>query len=215
MKVLFFGDSITQGFWDIEGGWAGRIRKHYDKLALADLEHNEQPYIFNVGISGETTRSLLQRIEAETRARVWRGEPVVVAVAIGTNDDLFESDEQWVTPEEFRANLEQIVTILKPLAARIILIGNPAVDEARTVPVFWGDFNYTNRELERSERVIGEVAARHDLAYVPIYGQFKARLDAGDDLLSDGLHPNGDGHQLMSDLILPVLQRELAAAGDY
>lgn len=31
MRVLVFGDSITQGFWDTEGGWVERLRKYYDQ----------------------------------------------------------------------------------------------------------------------------------------------------------------------------------------
>jgi lysophospholipase L1-like esterase len=205
MRILFFGDSITQGFWSVEGGWVEKIRKHYDGIAMQDLNNNTQPQIFNVGISGETTRSLLRRIEAETLARKWEEDPVVVAIAIGTNDDLFESDEQWVKPEEFRTNLEKIATILSPITAAIVFVGNPACDEARTTPVSWGDFVYTNRELERSEKTMAEVASAHGLLFIPMFDGFKAKLDTGEDLLIDGLHPNDAGHKYMADCVLAKL----------
>lgn len=201
MRILFFGDSITQGFWDSEGGWVERLRKNYDSLALKDLKNNTQPEVFNLGVSGDTTRNLLARIENETKVRKWLDDPLFVVIAIGTNDDLFESDKQYVSPEEFKGNLEQIVAILTPITQGIILVGNPACDETKTMPVSWGDFSYSNKELERSEQTIEQVAIKNDLSYVPIFKIFKAKLDDGAALLADGLHPNDQGHQLIADLV--------------
>ena len=109
MRILFFGDSITQGFWSKEGGWVEIIRKYYDGLALDDLKHNKQPEIFNLGVSGDTTKNLLARIESETKARIWPDDPVVIVISIGTNDDLFEGGKQWITPAEFETNLNAII----------------------------------------------------------------------------------------------------------
>ncbi len=207
MRILFFGDSITQGFWDSEGGWVERIRKHYDSLALADLKNNNQPEIFNLGVSGDTTRNLLARIEAETKIRKWKDDPVIAVVAIGTNDDVFESDKQWVPPEEFKNNLKQIVKILTPITQGILLVGNTACDESKTTPVFWGDFSYTNIELQRSEKAIEEIASQNGLPHVPIFDAFKAKLDEGADLLADGLHPNDAGHDFIQARVLPRLNK--------
>jgi lysophospholipase L1-like esterase len=38
-----------------------------------------------------------------------------------------------------------------------------------------------------------------------VFDQFKAELEKGKDLLPDGLHPNNEGHRLMSEII----QKEL------
>lgn len=205
MRILFFGDSITQGFWSIDGGWVEKIRKHYDRISMQDLDHDIQPVIFNLGISGETTRGLLKRIEGEVLARKWKDDPLIVVIAIGTNDDLFESDEQWVKPEEFRTNLEKILSKVAPITIAVMFVGNPACDETKTTPVSWGDFTYTNRELERSEKAIAEIARSHELSFVPLFNGFKAKLDAGEDLLMDGLHPNDTGHRYIADCVLPEL----------
>jgi lysophospholipase L1-like esterase len=201
MRILCFGDSITQGLWGIEGGWVERVRRHFDTLSVKDLSH-VQPEIFNLGISGDTTRSLLGRITSETSARTWKQDPVVVVIAIGTNDGLFEDGEQWIGPEEFHGNLERIIVSLKPVVSGIMLVGNPACDESRTMPVSWGDFTYANRELERCEKTIAEIAGRHGLTYVPLFAGFKRKLEAGEDLLADGLHPNDAGHQYIADRVL-------------
>ncbi len=202
MRILFFGDSITQGFWGVEGGWVEQIRKHYDALAVKDLRNNKQPEIFNLGISGDTTKNLLARIENETKVRKWENDPLVVVIAIGTNDDLFEGDVQYVPPEEFRQNLEKLIERLKPVVDKMMLVGNPACDELKTTPVFWGDFHYTNAELQRSEKTIEEVAYKNGLTYVPIFEAFKVELDKGMDFLADGLHPNDSGHKFIANTVL-------------
>lgn len=210
MRILFFGDSITQGFWGIDGGWVEIIRKYYDKRAVNNLQDNKEPEIFNLGISGDTTRNLLIRIEHEVQVRIWESEPVMVVIAVGTNDNVFEGDKQWVPREEFKKNLQEIVDKVKPLAKHIVLVGNTACDEKLTMPVSWGNFNYSNDELSRSEKDIASVAKINSLPYIPMFEKFKAKLDAGESLLADGLHPNDNGHQFMAAIILPKIEQILS-----
>lgn len=206
MRILFFGDSITQGFWGVEGGWVERIRRHYDAISAKDLDGDAQPTVFNLGIAGDTSRSLLNRIEGETLARKWKEEPVLVVIAIGTNDSLFEGGKQWVTPEEFRGNIERIISIVRPITSAVILVGNPACDEAKTTPVSWGDFSYTNHELKRTEKTLAAVADKHGLLFVPLFAGFKAKLDHGEYLLANGLHPNDAGHEYIAERVLQKLE---------
>jgi lysophospholipase L1-like esterase len=90
-----------------------------------------------------------------------------------------------------------------------MFVGNPACDEVKTTPVFWGDFNYTNKELQRSEQTIEQIANKHSLPFVPFFKAFKAKLDEGKDLLADGLHPNDGGHELIFKLVQPELDKLL------
>lgn len=205
MRVLFFGDSITQGFWGIDGGWVERLRKHYDSLAIQDLANNKQPEIFNLGISGNTTQNLAQRIVHETEARIWENDPLIAVIAIGTNDSWFKNNIRSISPEDSKNNLEKIITSVKPLVKAIVLIGIPACDEALTTPVAWGDYFYTNQGLSEIEQVIADAATAHKLTFVHIFDDFKTELDAGAHLLADGLHPNDDGHQFIANKVRPVL----------
>ena len=106
MRVLVFGDSITQGFWDSDGGWIARIRRAYDKQQLKDLSRDE-PTVFNLGISADTTQNVLDRFETETIARKGKHELAFV-FAIGVNDACPEKGR--ITPEEFRKNIEALVS---------------------------------------------------------------------------------------------------------
>lgn len=37
MRVLIFGDSITQGMWDAQGGWANRLVADYFRQQMEDI----------------------------------------------------------------------------------------------------------------------------------------------------------------------------------
>ncbi|HSW80587.1 MAG TPA: GDSL-type esterase/lipase family protein [Candidatus Saccharimonadales bacterium] len=206
MRVLVFGDSITQGFWDTEGGWVNRIRKHYDSLQVQDLQGRDDPVIFNLGISADTSEMVLHRIENETKVRqgISRELPAVV-VQIGINDSLSESGKIWVPIENYTKNLEAIISKVKPISSKIIFIGFNPVDDAKTNPVAWGDFNYQSNTIKKYEDAMSVVAQQNIIPFMPIFDKFKTEIDAGKDFLPDGLHPNNAGHEFIASLILPEL----------
>jgi len=209
MRVLVFGDSIAQGFWSVQGGWVEKLRRHYDGLAVADLKNNKQPEIFNLGVSGDTTRNLLSRIELETKVRKWPGDPLAVLLAIGTNDELFENDKQVVAPDEFKANIQKLLSILSPIADSIMFIGNAACEEKLTTPVFWSNIYYTNEQIKKYEDCVAEIARSENIAFVPIFEKFSNEMK-NKQLLADGLHPNGEGHELIFQLVQPQLDKLLS-----
>lgn len=84
--VVFLGDSITQGFGDdFRGRFAGM------KLA-------------NRGISGDTTRGMLIRLEADVLSL----DPAAVVILAGTNDI-----EVGIEPEAIARNVAKIVAAIK------------------------------------------------------------------------------------------------------
>src|SRR5437762_377896 len=113
MRVLIFGDSITQGFFDVRGGWVGRLREHYDMLQLKNPTTYSQPVIFNLGISGDTAEKLVRRFENETEARLWPDEDMAFVFSIGTNDASTRNLEPFSTPEKYRNQLEELIKMAK------------------------------------------------------------------------------------------------------
>jgi lysophospholipase L1-like esterase len=206
MRILVFGDSITQGFGDTEGGWVERFRHDYDVETIKDLRANTNyPTIFNLGISGDTTTNLLKRIESETEARLWPGERIIVLIAVGTNDDAL-SQHDSVGP-----NLSKMIEILDPVTDDILLMGNTACDEKLTRPVFWADVHYKNEDLHKTEQIIKATANKHSKKFIPIFDRFKEELDKGKNLLADGLHPNNEGHELIFHIVKPELDKLLGS----
>ena len=209
MRVLIFGDSITQGFWDTNGGWVERIRNHYDSLQITDLNGRDEPVIFNLGISADNSGNIVKRIEAETTARTRRDNLPVVIVQIGINDsssDSMPTGHSVSMPlHQYQENLRSIVDKARPISSKIIFVGLSACNEAQTTPTAWGDYYYTNDAIQRFENTMATTAEKLNIPFIPVFAQFKAALDRGEDVLSDGLHPNNKGHQLISEIVLKQL----------
>jgi lysophospholipase L1-like esterase len=203
MRILVFGDSIGQGAWDVDaGGWVQRLKRAYDRdFANTDMG-GELRSIFNLSISGDTTNEVLARFDTETRARVWRGEELCIIIAVGTNDARIDGEIAFMGRERYAANLETIITKAAAYTdkSRILLVGLPSCDEARTTPVSWQNISYTNERLEQFEQTAASVATAQQVAFVPIFEIFRAQA-ATQDLLTDGLHPDERGHQLIYDQV--------------
>jgi lysophospholipase L1-like esterase len=161
MRVLIFGDSITQGFWDTDGGWVERIRKHYDSVQVTDMSGRDEPTIFNLGISADNSVNILKRIMPETLARTRHGNLPIIIVQIGvidsSRDTLADSESVSLSIEKYEDNIRKIVDTIKPFCSKIIFVGLSACDELKTTPVSWGDFHYTNENIKKYEDKMKEI----------------------------------------------------------
>lgn len=209
--VLIFGDSITQGMWDSQGGWAQRLIDDYFVRQMQDL-NADIPLLFNLGISANTTTHLLDRFEPETKARLRPGNMAFV-FAIGTNDAWINGDGSYnLSVEAYAANLNQLIAQAKKYSSRILFVGLPPVDQTRTTPVSWIDIDYTNERLQLFDQRLQQVCAKQNVAYVPVSDAFQ-KVQAQQNLLIDGLHPNDAGHQLMYQHIKPAPEVLIQATG--
>lgn len=207
MRVLVFGASITQGFWDTEGGWVARVRKHYDELFIKDFS-KLQPAVFNLGVSADTSTDVLNRFDADAKSRGLKDKIGAVIFAIGTNNALQEGDKFWSTPEQYESELEQLVAKARNYASKIMFVGLTPCDEKRTMPVAWGDYTYTNERIWLMDQTMRKIAAKNSVPHVPMFETFQDRQTELD-LYADGLHPNNAGHEIIADLVLPELEKLL------
>jgi lysophospholipase L1-like esterase len=209
MRVLIFGDSITQGYWDSEGGWVERIRRHYDGIKVQNLQGPDQPAIFNLGVDADNTQNILARIEAETIVRTRHNYLPVVVLQIGINDSTVSYGNVQVEPAAYRQNLETIIETAQPLSTMLIFVGLTACDETQTNPAYWGDHYCKNASIKIYEDIMAAVAKANNIPFTPIFDKFMAAINSGEDLLIDGLHPNNAGHELIAKLVLPALDKLL------
>jgi acyl-CoA thioesterase I len=210
-QVLCFGDSTVQGFVDPEGGgWTQRLRRRLDRrltYAVGDTSFPEH-VTFNLGISGDTSEGVLARLEPELTRRLL-GEPTVVVAGVGTNEadvDL-RTGAPGHSAEAFSVNLGQLAASVRRLGGHLVLLELPPCDEARVQPPPWATpedgQGYTNQRIGELNRIVRKVATEHGAVVV---GCFEPMLGAGAaGLLHDGLQPNADGHQLLADLVEPLL----------
>jgi lysophospholipase L1-like esterase len=208
MRVLVFGASSTQGYWDSEGGWADRLKHYYDELQIRNFSI-EQPKIMNLGISGDTSGQVLERIAPEAQARQ-NAKGISIVVQVGSNNAAEENGQTRSTPEEYQAELEQIIAKAKQLTDKVLIVGFPAVNESKTNPIPWADLYYKNENISKFEDAARVSAGKLDVPFVPVYKKFKQQMDAGTEMNAhDGLHPNNEGHRLIFELVRPALDQLL------
>lgn len=187
MRILIFGDSITYGVSDSKGGWAERLRM---TPVFEETDHSVYP----LGISGDTTTGVLKRFEIESQAR-FHDEKSFIVIAIGTNDGQYLRDEnrERFSNDEFTRNYEELIGLAKRHAG-VLILGLPIVDEAasKTVSDTKSFPEAKNKELNK---IIQNLATKHSIPFVDMQQLFER--NGGTSLLSDGLHPNTRGHELI------------------
>lgn len=210
MRVLVFGASTAQGYWDGEGGWVARLRKHYDMLYIQDRT-KKQPSIFNLGISADTVGDVLERFQTETEARKRHGDLAFI-FSIGSNNAAEGAYRLTFEPNVYEKGLRELVLQAKRYSDKILLVGLPSCDEQLTTPVDWADVHYTNERINIIEDRMQKIAQENKLPFLPIFEEFRKHHKAGKDILFDGLHPNNVGHELIANLVAPELEKLLKQA---
>jgi len=182
--INVFGDSITWGAYDIEGGWANRLRKYLEERADDYFE------VYNLGISGDSTADLLNRIGVESDVR----NPNTIIIAIGANDASYikSKSDNYIPIAEFKNNLIEIINEARNFTDEIVFVGLTKVDESKTVPVPWNeDICDTNESVSAYNAEMKDICDEAEIPFIEMMDLLE------DEDLSDGLHPNSVGHEKM------------------
>lgn len=213
MRILFFGDSITQGFFDSQGGWVQRLTNDYHMFTLQEFSRPDGMWIgcFNLGISGDTVERVLDRFDDEVKRRETEKGAIVV-IAVGINDARMRDNRAFIDEYDFQRHFEKLLQKARKTTNKVMCVGLTAVDESLTDP--WpyssGRNQWSNPRINAFEDIIKQAAMREDIVFVPVHDQFLARLEAGHKLLSDGLHPNDEGHAFIAQLVRVELEKLIA-----
>lgn len=171
-KVVFLGDSITQGWQDDFRGLMGELP------------------VANRGISGDTTRGMLIRLEEDILAV----NPRCVVMLMGTND-LDEGD----TPKQIAGNFKQIIGRLKKHDADMPIV----------VCEVFPSSPEKNRPVEKIRAVndLYKQAVKGDpqITVVDTWTLFaNEKGDAKLEEFPDLLHPNLDGYKKWAAALKPI-----------
>ncbi len=198
-QILVFGDSISYGAWDLEGGWVQRLRKYLDKI---NLTTNSYYIVYNLGVSGDTSLNLLERFKFETEQRLDKNEETIFIFAIGANDSLFlkSKDDFLVEKEGFKKNLGKLIKSAKSLSKKIIFIGLTPVDESKVNPLPWDkDKSNNNKHVKKYDSIIKSICSQNKVHFIELYDEFTKQDYKS--LLQDGDHPNSKGHELIFNIV--------------
>ena len=179
--ILFYGDSLTAGYGlSPDEAFPALVEKKLNKT-------DKKVKVVNAGLSGETSAGGLSRIEWILR------QPVdIFVLELGGNDGL-----RGLPVDQTRKNLQGIMDKVKAKYpnCKIVMAG-------MMVPPNMGK-EYT----EAFKRVYPDLATKNKATLIPFI------LDGvgGIEKLNqpDGIHPNAEGHQIISNKITPVFEKLL------
>ncbi len=176
--ILFYGDSLTAGYGlSKEQAFPAIVERKLNGV-------NGEVKVINAGLSGETTAGGLNRLSWVLK------EPVdIFILELGANDGL-----RGLPLDQTEKNLQLIIDAVKK--------ENPTVEiviAGMMVPPNLGK-EYTNR----FKSIFPKLAKSNNAKLIPFL------LDgvAGDETLNlaDGIHPNPEGHKIVADNVLKVLE---------
>jgi len=205
---MIFGASTTHGNWDEMGGWAERIRHYVVKKYIDNPQNNPKRHVFNLGVPGDGTVKLLERIEPEIKARLFYEETIII-VSVGVNDSRINNSNKTpiVADEIFSQNQNKILEIVKKYTAKILYVGYEPVNERVTAP-YDEKFSYVNERIQKFDNIVRLICEKNNIPFVDCFTPF-IEEDNKKYIHEDGLHLTSAGHQKMFELIKPYLDKLL------
>lgn len=171
--LVFLGDSITQGWGENVGGIVPNVK------------------VANRGISGDTTRGVLIRLQEDVIAL----QPDGVVLLIGTNDL-----EEGADPETIAGNLKLIIAELKKSSASMPIILCQVFPSSATKK------RPADKIKKLNELYAATVKGDRQITLVETWPLFaNAEGDAKAEEFPDLLHPNAAGYAKWASAIHPVL----------
>jgi lysophospholipase L1-like esterase len=212
ITIVALGDSITNGAGIGDVNEEDTFRHHIQDDLSKITDHKFQTNVINAGVNGDITTTAILRLERD----VFSHKPDYVTVMFGVNDAGFyrpATDSMANTPRvsenDFRANLETIITQIQKAGATPILITPLPMNEFYAHKDFPSYLeNGLNYLVERYSDVIRNLCAEKSIYLIDMNGVFIEDTDTVN-LIPDGIHPNKCGHRFIADVILSELVKIL------
>ncbi|MBQ3019031.1 MAG: SGNH/GDSL hydrolase family protein [Clostridia bacterium] len=214
MKILFYGDSITDAGRNREGGihmdtlGVGYVRGIADRLQGSEPGKYE---IVNRGISGNRVVDLYARIKVDA----WNLQPDVLSILIGVNDIWHElTAKNGVDIHRFEAVYRMMIADTKKvlpntkivLCEPFVLMGI-ATQNTENCPNRWEHFC----EVYQYAKVVKKLAQEFNLLFLPLQEKLtqSAEKTKTEYYLVDGVHPNVAGATLIADEWVKLFKKEI------
>ena len=181
-RIVFMGDSITQGWIDKVPGFftEGRLDR---------------------GISGQTTPQMLLRFRQDVIAL----KPAIVQIMGGTND--IAGNTGPMTPEQTQANIMSMTELAQAHGIRVILASIPP---AASFP--WRPGLATIPRIAAMNAWLKTYAASVGATYADYWTALHDGDALRRDLTYDGVHPNEAGYAVMAPVAEQAIRAASAAA---
>ena len=150
------------------------------------------------------------------KEQAWRDaqafNPDIVVIKLGTNDS---KPQNWQHSDEFKADLKQMITTLRPdLAvtkkkskkAKKAVAVKPEIYLCTPIPAFKTSWNINDSVITNGViPIIQEVAKEYGLKVIDLHTLF---ANDSDKVQPDGIHPNDKGVRRIAEIIAGVLKEQ-------
>lgn len=197
-RIVFAGDSVTdmgserpvgEGLFDNVG--RGYVRVVENMLAVYYPEIKVR--VTNSGISGNTSRDLLERFDRDVVAL----NPDWVSICIGINDVWRQFDspaisDAQVMPDEYETNLETMILKVKDTVKGIFIL-SPYIMEPNKEDMM-------RNRMDEYVEICRALAKKHDCVFVDFQKMYEdyCKIRHSSYIAWDRIHPNQVGATLMA-----------------
>jgi len=178
--IVAVGDSLTAGYGLDESSGYPALLEK--KLQAAGYNYQ----VVNGGVSGETTSGTLSRMEW-----IMTLEPDIIVLETGANDGL-----RGVDPQVAETNIREILRFLKDRDVVVLLAGMKMVWNMG--PAYVAEFN----------SIYPDLAREFDVVFLPFF--LEGVATESEYTLGDGIHPNGQGYEIITENIYPYVLEAIA-----
>ena len=200
LRVIFFGDSITQ---------AGVGPKGYITMMTETLKANNQSGQFELigaGIGGNKVYDLYLRLEDDVLSK----KPDVVFIYVGINDVWHKSSSGTGTdPDKYVKFYEALIKKMKAQNIRVILC-TPTVIGEKT-----DNSNMQDGDLNQYAKLIRDIAAKNSLQVCDLRKYFQEHLVKNNPdnkekeiLTTDRVHLNETGNKFLAERMMEALLKK-------
>ena len=174
--IVALGDSLTEGFG------VAKEEAYPHLLEQKLLQKGHAVKVINAGISGSTSASAASRLRWYIRTN-----PDIVIVALGGNDGL-----RGLSVEHMKSKLAEAIELALSEKIQVLLAG-------MQIPR-----NYGTEYTESFRNAFYELAEQYNLQMIP----FLLKGVGGVSSLNqaDGIHPNPEGHQILTRTVIEYLE---------
>ena len=174
--IVALGDSLTEGFG------VAKEEAYPHLLEQELLRKGHVVKVINAGISGSTSASAASRLRWYIRTN-----PDIVIVALGGNDGL-----RGLSVEHMKSKLAEAIELAMSEKIQVLLAG-------MQIPR-----NYGTEYTESFRNAFYELAEQYNLQMIP----FLLKGVGGVSSLNqaDGIHPNPEGHQILTRTVIEYLE---------
>ncbi|MEV7542657.1 GDSL-type esterase/lipase family protein [Streptomyces sp. NPDC089915] len=186
-RIVIVGDSIAYGRCDPRGGWAARLAARH--IAANEVDHR----VFNLAVPGSTLTAVAEQTPALLAAR----RPDTLLVAAGINDSALPAgapEADGADPSDsahLADSLAALAATAREHGARLVVLGPVWLDESRTAD--YEGLRFTESRALALRETLRAWCAEHHVDHIDPWSPLHNRPD----LLTDGIHPTPEGHELL------------------